>query len=115
MFGPRSHQECLHITVPSLSITENPPPVRTSAPSYAAILMDRVHELRLPFRNHSVFDRNQQRSPLNIGAKLFDEDGHTPVVPGTQIRGGIGKSCKERKHHTSNCSNPGRHKSDLES
>src|ERR1700730_17920454 len=112
MFCPRVHQKNLQVAIPNFCVTVDPPPVCAIAASYATILMDRRHELRLAFWNDRIFDRNQHRSAVKVGGSLFDDNRHAPVVPWTQIRGRLRKFCEEHEHQTPDCSNSGTNKSD---
>ena len=50
---------------------------------------------------------NQHRSLLNISTNFLDNDRHAPVVPGTQIRGRIGKLREKSNCCGGDCPDPG--------
>ena len=91
MLRPGVHQEYLQITIRDFSIAEDCPPIRAIATPDPTIFMHRIHKFCRPFWDDGVFDGHQYRSLLNISPNFPDDDRHAPVVPGTQIRGRIGK------------------------
>jgi len=58
MLRPGTHEEYFQIVIGNFGVAKDPPPICAIATSYATILMERGHELRLAFWNDRVFERN---------------------------------------------------------
>src|ERR1700722_19010584 len=106
VFGPGIHQEYFQIVVGDFSISEDPPPIGAIATPHAAVFMHRFQKFCYPFRYHSIVDRDEHRPLCKICSNFLDDHGHTPVVPGTQIRGRIRKFREKRDHYRRDGSDP---------
>src|SRR5580704_16237029 len=106
MFRPRMHQKYLDVAIRRLGVTVHSPPVCSIAKSYAAIFMDRFHELCHLFVHDNVFNRDQHRSPLQLRPNLLHNHRHPPVVPRAQVRGRIRKPRHQRQPCCTDCPDP---------
>src|ERR1700722_18163881 len=73
--------------------------------------MNRLEEFGLLFWCNHIFGRDQYRALVKIGPSVFDDDRHSPMVPRTQIGGGVresGENCERCRRHGTN---PGTEKS----
>jgi hypothetical protein len=80
-----------------LNITIDSPLIGSIAAPNATVVTHRSQEFRLLIFDGRVFDRDQHRSSKMFFAQFFDEDWHAPVVPWTEVCGGIRELGKQSK------------------
>ena len=107
VFGPRIHQKYFQIMVRDFGVVVHTPTERSIATPHALILIDSLQKLRFLFWCDHIFDRNQHRTLVKIGANVFDSDRHSPMVPRTQIGGRIRKSGENGESGSRDGSYPG--------
>src|ERR1700683_870659 len=95
---PGIHQEYFQIVIGNLRVAIDSPPKGAIATPHATVFMHGFQKLLGPFGNDSIVDRDQDRSLRKISSNFLDDDGHTPMVPRTQIHSRIRKFCKDRDH-----------------
>src|SRR3954453_20780947 len=79
MLSPGTHHECFEITVLGLEVSTNSPSRRAVAAPDASVLAHGTNKLRFPLGTDAVFNRDQDRAVIGVGA---NDKRQAPMIPG---------------------------------
>src|ERR1700757_5230549 len=89
MFSPRMDKKHLDKPIGHLNITIDSPLIGSITTPNSTVVTHRSQEFQLLIFDDRVFDRDQHRACKMFFVQFFHDDWHAPVVPWTEVRGGI--------------------------